>query len=168
MRLTITSLLAASALALTACGSSVDECVETSGQGGALVAAETAIAAEACIPGSVADFVDNVGDRVFFDFDRSAVRPDGLETLQRQAAWLNTYPNYGVTINGHCDIRGTVEYNLALGERRANAAREKLSAFGIAPNRIKVVSYGKNRPIIEQDGSEWAYQQNRVAITVLE
>ncbi|HUX78280.1 MAG TPA: OmpA family protein [Alphaproteobacteria bacterium] len=168
MRLTITSLLAASALALTACGSCVEECVDVSGQGGPLAAAEAEIAAEACIPGSVADFVDNVGDRVFFDFDRSAVRPEGLETLQRQAAWLNTYANYVVTIDGHCDNRGTVEYNLALGERRANAAREKLIAFGVNPARIRVVSYGKNRPIVEQDGSEWAYQQNRVSITVLD
>ncbi len=168
MRLKITSLLATAALTLSACGSCVEECVDASGQGGPLAAAEAAIATEACIPGSVADFVDNVGDRVFFDFDRSAVRSDGLETLQRQAAWLNTYPNYVVTIDGHCDKRGTVEYNLALGERRANAAREKLIAFGIDPARIKVVSYGKNRPIVEQDGSEWAYQQNRVAITVLD
>ncbi|MBP6950606.1 MAG: OmpA family protein [Alphaproteobacteria bacterium] len=171
MRLKITSLLATAALALTACGSSTDECAEVMGQGGLLPAAEALAAAEACVPGTVADFVDNVGDRVFFDFDRSAVRPDGMEILQRQAAWLNTYGNYVVTINGHCDKRGTVEYNLALGERRAHAAREKLIAFGVDPARIRVVSYGKNRPIVEQDNAgdlEWAFQQNRVAITVLD
>ncbi len=167
MRLKITSLLAAASL-LSACGSSTEECVEAMGQGGPLAAEAAEIAAEACIPGSVADFVDNVGDRVFFDFDRSDVRPEGAATLQGQAAWLNTYPNYVVTIEGHCDKRGTTEYNLALGERRANAAKERLVAFGVDPARIKVISYGKNRPIVEQDGSEWGYQQNRVAITVLD
>ncbi|MBY0272108.1 MAG: OmpA family protein [Alphaproteobacteria bacterium] len=167
MRLKISSLLATAALALSACDCCMDECLDASGQG-ALAAAEAAAAAEACVPGTVADFVDNVGDRVFFDFDRSHVRADGMETLQRQAAWLNTYGNYVVTINGHCDKRGTTEYNLALGERRAHAAKEKLIAAGVDAHRIKVVSYGKNRPIVEQDGSEWAYQQNRVAITVLD
>ena len=167
MRLKISSLLATAALALSACDCCTDECLDASGQG-ALAAAQAAAAAEACVPGTVADFVDNVGDRVFFDFDRSVVRPDGMDTLQRQAAWLNTYGNFVVTINGHCDKRGTTEYNLALGERRANAAKEKLVAFGVDANRMKVVSYGKNRPIVEQDGSEWAYQQNRVAITVLD
>lgn len=163
MRLKITSLLATAAL-LSACGSSTEDCVDVSGQGGA-----AAIAAEAgCAPGSTADFVENVGDRVFFDFDKSIVRTDGIETLRRQAQWLAQYPNVGVTINGHCDKRGTVEYNLALGERRAHAAMEQLVALGVNPARIKVVSYGKNRPIVEQDGSEWAYQQNRVAITVLD
>lgn len=168
MRLKITSLLATAALALSACGSSTEECVDASGQGGALAAAEAAAAAEACVPGTLADFVSNVGDRVFFDFDRSTVRTDGMETLQRQAAWLNTYPNYVATIEGHCDKRGTLEYNLALGERRAHAAMEKLVAFGVDPARLKVVSYGKNRPTVEQDGSEFAYQQNRVAITALD
>jgi peptidoglycan-associated lipoprotein len=166
MRLKITSLLATAAL-LSACGSSTEECIDVSGQGA--VGPEAAIAAEAgCAPGSTADFVENVGDRVFFDFDKSFIRPDGMETLRRQAEWLNKYPNMGVTINGHCDKRGTVEYNIALGERRANAAMEQLVAMGVNPARIKIVSYGKNSPIVEQDGSEWAYQQNRVAITVLD
>jgi len=74
-------------------------------------------------PGSVADFKQNVGDRVFFDFDSSSLREDGRQTLNRQAEWLKKYTNYPVTIAGHCDERGTREYNLALGERRANAAR---------------------------------------------
>ena len=164
MRLKITSLLAAGAL-LSACGSSTEDCVDVSGQGGA---AAVAAAEAGCAPGSTADFVENVGDRVFFDFDKSMVRADGMETLRRQAEWLGRYPDIGVTINGHCDKRGTVEYNLALGERRTHAAMEQLVAMGVNPARIKTVSYGKNRPIVEQDGSEWAYQQNRVAITVLD
>lgn len=164
MRLKITSLLAAGAL-LSACGSSTEECVDVSGQGGV---AAVAAAEAACAPGTTADFVENVGDRVFFDFDKSFIRPDGAETLTRQAQWLAQYPNIGVTINGHCDKRGSTNYNLALGERRAHAAMEQLVGMGVNPARIKIVSYGKNRPIVEQDGSEWAYQQNRVAITVLD
>lgn len=160
----ITSLLATAAL-LSACGSSTEECVDVSGQGGA---AAIAAAEAGCAPGSTADFVENVGDRVFFEFDKSMVRSEGMETLKRQAEWLARFPDVGVTINGHCDKRGTLEYNMALGERRANAAMEQLVAMGVNPARIKVVSYGKNRPIVEQDGSEWAYQQNRVAITVLD
>ena len=166
MRLKITSLLATAALALSACGSSTEDCVDVSGQGGGPAA--VAAAEAGCAPGSTADFVENVGDRVFFDFDRSFIRADGMETLKRQAEWLNQYPQIAVTINGHCDKRGTVEYNLALGERRAHAAKEQLAAMGVNPDRIRIVSYGKNRPIVEQDGSEWAYQQNRVAITVLD
>jgi peptidoglycan-associated lipoprotein len=167
MRLKITSLLATAAL-LSACGSAPDECMEACGQGGAMVEPlQEALAEAACVPGSVADFVENVGDRVFFDFDKSSVRPEGMEALSHQAEWLNKYPNYVVTINGHCDKRGTVEYNLALGERRAHAAMQQLIAAGVNPSRIKVVSYGKNRPITEQN-DEWGYQQNRVAITVLD
>ncbi len=170
MRLQITGLLAAaSLLSLSACGPCPEDCVNVAGQGGLIPSDVAAAAAESpCVAGSQADFVQNVGDRVFFDFDRPTLRPEGIDTLQRQAAWLQTYTNYAVTINGHCDKRGTVEYNLALGERRATKAKDQLVAAGINPARIKIVSYGKNRPIVEQDGSEWAYQQNRVAITVLD
>ena len=128
MRLKITSLLAAASL-LSACGPCPDECV-VGGQGGVAADVAAAAAESPCVPGSQADFVENVGDRVFFDFDKSTVRAEGVETLQRQAEWLKAYANYGVTINGHCDKRGTVEYNLALGERRANAAKKKLVANG--------------------------------------
>src|SRR5215470_400008 len=82
-------------------------------------------------PGSVADFRQNVGDRVFFDTDQSTIREDGRQTLARQAEWLKKYTNYQITIAGHCDERGTREYNLALGERRANAAKQYLVAQGI-------------------------------------
>lgn len=167
MKLKITSLLATAAL-LSACGSSTEDCVDVSGQGGMASPAAVAAAEAGCAPGSAADFVENVGDRVFFDFDKSVVRADGVETIQKQAAWLNQYPNIAVTINGHCDKRGSTNYNLALGERRAHAAKEQLVALGVNAARIKIVSYGKNRPIVEQDGSDWAYQQNRVAITVLD
>jgi peptidoglycan-associated lipoprotein len=117
-------------------------------------------------PGSAQDFVKNVGDRVFFDFDKSAIKPEGRVTLQRQAEWLKKYPNVTVTVEGHCDDRGTREYNLALGERRATAVRNALVALGIAPNRIKTISYGKERPAVLGD-NEAAWAQNRRGVTVI-
>ena len=118
-------------------------------------------------PGSVADFRQNVGDRVFFDTDQSTVREDGRQTLNRQAEWLKKYGNYQITVEGHCDERGTREYNLALGERRANAARQYLVAQGIPAARIKTISYGKERPDpVGSDEAAWA--RNRRAVTSLE
>ena len=118
-------------------------------------------------PGSVADFRQNVGDRVFFDTDQSTVREDGRATLNKQAEWLKKYTNYQITVEGHCDERGTREYNLALGERRANAARQYLIAQGIPAARIKTVSFGKERP--DPVGSdEAAWTRNRRAVTALQ
>lgn len=118
-------------------------------------------------PGSVADFRQNVGDRVFFDTDQSTIREDGRQTLNRQAEWLKKYGNYQVTVEGHCDERGTREYNLALGERRANAARQYLVAQGIPASRIKTISYGKERPDpVGSDEAAWA--RNRRAVTALQ
>jgi peptidoglycan-associated lipoprotein len=118
-------------------------------------------------PGSVADFRQNVGDRVFFDTDQSVIRPDGRETLNRQADWLKRYTNYQITVEGHCDERGTREYNFALGERRANAARQYLIAQGIPAARIKTISFGKENP--DPPGSdEGAWARNRRAVTALQ
>jgi peptidoglycan-associated lipoprotein len=118
-------------------------------------------------PGSVADFRQNVGDRVFFDTDQSVVRPDGRETLNRQAEWLKKYTNYQITVEGHCDERGTREYNFALGERRANAAKQYLVAQGIPAQRINTVSFGKENP--DPPGSdEAAWARNRRAVTALQ
>ena len=117
-------------------------------------------------PGSVADFRQNVGDRVFFDTDMSNIREDGRQTLTRQAEWLKKYTNYQITIAGHCDERGTREYNLALGERRANAAKQFLVAQGIPAQRIQTISYGKERP--DPVGSdEAAWSQNRRGVLVV-
>lgn len=129
---------------------------------------QTASAATTSVtPGSVGDFRQNVGDRVFFDTDSSTVREDGRQTLNRQAEWLKKYGNYQITIEGHCDERGTREYNLALGERRANAARQYLIAQGIPAARLKTVSYGKERPDpVGSDEAAWA--RNRRAVTALE
>ena len=117
-------------------------------------------------PGSQADFVANVAaDRIFFDTDKSDVDQPSQSTLQSQAAWLAKYPDKRVTIEGHCDERGTREYNLALGERRANATKNALVALGVSAARITTISYGKERP--DQTGSdEAAWAKNRRAVTV--
>ncbi len=118
-------------------------------------------------PGSIAEFKQNVGDRVYFDTDLSNIREDGRGTLAKQAEWLKKYTNYPITIEGKCDERGTREYNLALGERRANAVRQYLVAQGVPADRIKTISYGKERPeVVGSDEGAWA--RNRVGITVLQ
>jgi peptidoglycan-associated lipoprotein len=118
------------------------------------------------LPGSQEDFVATVSsDRIFFDTDSSEVDGPDQTTLQSQAAWLSKYPDKRITIEGHCDERGTREYNLALGERRANATKNALAALGVATARITTVSYGKERP--DAVGSdEEAYAKNRRAVTV--
>jgi peptidoglycan-associated lipoprotein len=117
-------------------------------------------------PGSQQDLAANAGDRVFFTFDSAQISTEAQQILQRQAQWLQHYPNVSVTIEGHCDERGTREYNLALGERRANAAMNVLRAAGVPAARLATISYGKERPIVP-GSTEDAYAQNRVAITVV-
>ncbi|WOE75752.1 peptidoglycan-associated lipoprotein Pal [Alterisphingorhabdus coralli] len=118
------------------------------------------------VPGSQADFIASVrSDRVLFDTDRFNIDSDDQVTLQSQAQWLSRYPGKQIVIEGHADERGTRDYNLALGERRANAAKNYLVTLGVAPSRIRVISYGKERP--EALGStEAAWAQNRRAVTV--
>jgi peptidoglycan-associated lipoprotein len=125
------------------------------------------VGTSAFAPGSQQDLAATAGDRVFFAFDRSDIDAEGQQTLQKQAAWLQRYPNVGVQIEGHCDERGTREYNLALGERRANAAKNVLIAAGVSPSRISTISYGKDRPIVPGHDEE-AWAQNRVAITTVQ
>lgn len=117
------------------------------------------------VPGTQSDLEANVGDRVFFDFDRSSIRQDAKETLARQAAWLKQYPNVNVTIEGHADERGTREYNLALGERRAESARKYLVSLGVDAKRVSTISYGKERLAVVGNTEE-AHAQNRRAVTV--
>jgi peptidoglycan-associated lipoprotein len=122
--------------------------------------------AGAATPGSQQDFVVNVGDRVFFTTDSSELSPQSRQTLNKQAQWLNNYSQYIFTIEGHADERGTREYNLALGARRAQAVRDYLISRGIAANRMRTISYGKERPVaVCNDISCWS--QNRRAVTVL-
>ena len=115
-------------------------------------------------PGSAEDFAVNVGDRVFFGYDRYDLTPEARTQVDLQAKWLAQYPNIHITIEGHADERGTREYNIALGERRANAVRDYLSSTGVDGSRISVISYGKERPaVVGEDPSAWA--QNRRAVT---
>jgi peptidoglycan-associated lipoprotein len=118
------------------------------------------------IPGSQQDFVVNVGDRVYFDYDQYQVRADAQSILSAEAAWLGRYRTVKVRIEGNCDERGTREYNLALGARRANSVRDFLVAHGVDPSRIVTISYGKEMPIDPGSGEE-AWQHNRNGHTVI-
>ncbi len=118
------------------------------------------------VPGSAQDFTVNVGDRVFFETDSSVLTAQSRATLDRQAQWLARYLNYPITVEGHADERGTREYNIALGARRAAATRDYLASKGIQAKRIRTISYGKERPVaVCNDISCWS--QNRRAVTVL-
>ncbi len=117
-------------------------------------------------PGSQGDFTTNVGDRVFFETDSSVLTPTGRSTLDRQAQWLLQYPQHPITVEGHADERGTREYNLALGARRAAAARSYLASKGVPTNRMRTISFGKERPVaVCNDISCWS--QNRRSVTLL-
>ncbi len=119
------------------------------------------------VPGTQQDLVNNAGDIVFFGYDSGDLDGQSRSVLDAQARWLNNYPNLYITIEGHADERGTREYNLALGERRANAAKNYLVAMGVNPQRINTISYGKEKPLlVGADSSSWA--QNRRAQTRVE
>ncbi len=143
----------AGTLTLGACASQQDNAMGGAGAG-------------AATPGSQQDFVVNVGDRVFFLNDSSELTTEARGTLDRQSAWLGKYPRYTVTVEGHADERGTREYNIALGARRATAARDYLISRGVASTRLKTISYGKERPVAVCD-AENCWSQNRRAVTVL-
>jgi peptidoglycan-associated lipoprotein len=151
--------LFAGLLLLAACSSAPNPSTTTAGSGAQATAAGPR-------PGSEADLVANVGDRAFFDFDKSDLRPEARRTIQLWSDFLKKYPNASVTIEGHCDERGTREYNIALGERRAAAARNFLVSLGIDAKRISTISYGKERPaVIGSNEAAWA--QNRRAVLVI-
>ena len=124
----------------------------------------TASTTAGIVPGSEEDLVANVGDRVFYDMNASSLRADGKGTLDKQSAWLAKYGSVNLQIAGNCDERGTEEYNIALGQRRANTAASYLKAKGVAGARLTTVSYGKDRPTA-QGSDEQAWAQNRNAIT---
>jgi peptidoglycan-associated lipoprotein len=113
----------------------------------------------------VSTIAPGVPDRIFFDFDSSTITAEGQDTLQKQANYLKEHSDVAVTVEGHCDERGTREYNLALGERRASASKNYLVSLGVEASRIQTISYGKERPaVIGDDESAWS--QNRRAVTV--
>ena len=150
------TVLAALAL-LSACAKQADTTGASTGTG-------AAVSTSGAVPGSEEDLVANVGDRVFYAFNTSSLSDDARGTLDRQSSWLGRYPQDNVQLAGNCDERGTEEYNIALGARRANAARDYLVAHGVASSRITTISYGKDRPTA-LGSDEAAYAQNRNAIT---
>jgi peptidoglycan-associated lipoprotein len=158
MKISMFAALAAVSL-LAACASK--PAATTGGGGGA---GYTNTAPTGAGPGTEEDLVQNVGDRVFYAFNTSTLSSEAQATLTKQANWLAKYPNVRVQIAGNCDDRGTEEYNLALGQRRANAAKEFLLAKGVSSDRITTISYGKDRPTALGD-DEQAWAQNRNAIT---
>ncbi len=180
MRMKILSLLFA-ALALTACETALGDKGTATGSGAAdakqptvevtptpptpQVAARTLPGTPQ--PGSQEDLVVNVGDRVYFDFDKYDLREDARATLEKQAAWLQRNSSVVATIEGHTDERGTRDYNLALGERRANAVREYLVALGVDANRLKTLSYGKERPV-DPNSNQEAWRNNRRGVMVVD
>jgi peptidoglycan-associated lipoprotein len=120
----------------------------------------------AAVPGSTQDFTVNVGDRVYFITDSTDLSAQARAILDKQAQWLNQYPRYTFTIEGHADERGTREYNIALGARRAAIVHDYLVSRGVAANRMRTISYGKERPVAVCD-DESCWSQNRRAVTVL-
>lgn len=155
MRFNFVSLIAVAGL-VAACGTApTSETATTAGDGAASIVA-----------GSQEDLRVNVGDRVFFGFDRYDLTPDARSTLDMQAAWMKTNANVTVSIEGHCDERGTREYNLALGERRASAVSDYLQTLGVPATRVSTISYGKERPE-DPASNEEAWAKNRRAVTMV-
>ena len=166
-----TLLVLSAVLLLSAC-TSKDDAVDTAmptgtqGPGGSTFDANGTPPVNGVVPGSQQDLVVNVGDRIFFSYDQSDVSTEARTTLDKQVAWLKQYPNVNITIEGHADERGTREYNLALGERRANSVKSYILSQGIAATRVNTISYGKERPAVaEPNPAGWA--QNRRAVTVV-
>ncbi len=164
MRSKVVAIFAA-ALLLAACETASDQSAATTGQAGA--SAGAAGAGGVSRSQSLQErFVAEVGDRVFFDFDKSDLKPEARRTIERWSAFFKQNPNATVTIEGHADERGTREYNLGLGERRANAAKNYLVSLGIEARRVATISYGKERPAV-LGSNEAAWSQNRRAAAVI-
>ena len=160
-------------LFVAACATKPKDTSDSSGSGssssGSDVSSEgtiTETTGSGIVSGSQEDLIVNVGDRVFFGYDSSDLDSDALELLQDQVAWLKQNSDVSVTIEGHCDERGTREYNLALGEKRAQAVKNYLIGLGINPDRVSTISYGKERPaVVGSNDGAWA--QNRRSVTLV-
>ncbi len=170
MRFNILGMIAAVAL-VAACETAPKEDAASGGTGGSMASPSATTSAATMAPmgpkmGSQEDLVVNVGDRVFFDFDKYNLGSESRRVLEKQAIWLKKYRLITITIEGHCDERGTREYNLALGERRANSAKDYLVALGVGADRIRTISYGKERPVA-LGSNEAAWAQNRRSVTTI-
>ncbi len=178
MRFKLVGLVAVAAL-VAACGTTPDESGAASGTGSATTSSSSTPSASASAstsapapapmtlkPGSQEDLVVNVGDRVFFGFDKYNLSAEARSILEKQAAWLKKYPSVTISVEGHADERGTREYNLGLGDRRANSVKDYLVALGSNPSRIKTISYGKERPVA-LGSNEAAWAQNRRGVTMV-
>ena len=160
-------------LFVAACATTPKDSADSSGSGssssGSDVSSEgtiTETTGSGIVSGSQEDLIVNVGDRVFFGYDSSDLDSDALELLQDQVAWLKQNSDVTITIEGHCDERGTREYNLALGEKRAQAVKNYLIGLGINPDRVSTISYGKERPaVVGSNDGAWA--QNRRSVTLV-
>lgn len=159
-------LVSSAALALSACSKKAPEALPPPPADTAPPPVTATPTPSGPTPGSQADFLASVSsDKIYFGTDKSDIDDESRVTLRNQAEWLLRYPQKRITVEGHCDERGTREYNLALGERRANAAKNYLAALGVDPSRITTISYGKERPAaLGSDEAAWA--QNRRAVTV--
>lgn len=149
----------AAAILLAACSTSSNESGGAAGEGSATTSTVPG-PLSGPTPGSPEHLMVNVGDRVFYDLDKSDLKPEARSVVEAAAVWLNNFPAVTMTIEGHADERGTREYNLALGERRANAVRDYLVALGVDANRLSTISYGKERPAV-LGSNEDAWAQNR-------
>jgi peptidoglycan-associated lipoprotein len=134
--------------------------------GDAGAGANSGAVTSSAVPGSAADFQQQAGDRIYFAYDSYELDDASRGTLGKQAQWLQRYGQVRITVEGHADERGTREYNLALGDRRANAVKNYLAAQGVSPGRISTISYGKERPEV-QGSDEESFAQNRRAVTVV-
>ena len=159
-------------LFVAACASKPKDAADASGSGSSGSDSSvdggsiTETAGSGIVAGSQEDLIVNVGDRVFFGYDSSDLDSDALELLQDQVAWLKQNSGVSVTIEGHCDERGTREYNLALGEKRAQAVKNYLISLGISSDRVSTISYGKERPaVVGSNDGAWA--QNRRSVTIV-
>ena len=166
MKFTRNILLLVAGLALAACTDPGRFGADGSGAGGTGAGSGSIIPGSANDPSSTAYFNQTIGDRVLFAVDTSTITEAGQATLDGQANWMLQNTDFTAVIEGHADEQGTREYNVALGARRANAAREYLISRGVAGNRLRTVSYGKERPI-EICSNEACYAKNRRAVTVL-
>ncbi len=164
MKIRFLCMVAAVAL-LGACSS--DDTATKSSATTATPAPAAAPARPGVVPGSQADFVANVGDRVFFDFDKYSLTAEGKGQLAKWVDFLKKFPSDQLVVEGHADERGTREYNLALGERRANSVKDFLVSQGIQASRLKTISYGKERPAV-LGSNETAWAQNRRGVGVVQ